>query len=221
MHPHISCSMQRREAHARARPFIQAGPPVGGRPPKACGTSGVNGTLPQEAGCSPPPLPPASACCSRRFCRSFLRSALLVASSGSAASWLNQFRPLRCPESPLAGDVDFRGELGGRFPVRSFNLLSLPFPLRVSPPPSPKKRGPDGVTQKEWLVEVEHDGGTQSPNSLTELGSVCVGLRSGGGSGRFHTQPGPFRRAARSGRREGVPQTPHSTGGMDTWSRGA
>lgn len=169
----------------------------------------------------PPPLPPASACCSRRFCRSFLRSALLVASSGSAASWLNQFRPLRCPESPLAGDVDFRGELGGRFPVRSFNLLSLPFPLRVSPPPSPKKRGPDGVTQKEWLVEVEHDGGTQSPNSLTELGSVCVGLRSGGGSGRFHTQPGPFRRAARSGRRGGVPQTPHSTGGMDTWSRGA
>lgn len=43
--------------HARARPFIQAGPPVGGIPPAILRDFGSNGTLPQEEECSRLPLP--------------------------------------------------------------------------------------------------------------------------------------------------------------------
>lgn len=163
LHPHISCRMQRREAHARARPFIQAGPPVGGRPPKSLRDFGSNGTLPQEAGCSPVPFPQ-------------LRLAAPGASVGPSyalpSSWpplspqtlgRTNSDPLDDPELPLAGEVDFRGELGGRFPVRSFNLIS-PFPSKSIPSPFPEKAGTRWCDSKEWLVEVENDGGTQSPN---------------------------------------------------------
>lgn len=135
--------------------------------PESCSGSVVCGQKVEQAlsrgWVLPASPPPASACCSWRFCRSFLRSALLVASSGSAASWPNQFRPLRCPELPLAGEVDFCGELGGRFPDRSFNQIS-PFPSKSIPSPFPEKAGTRWCDSKEWLTEVENDGGTQSPN---------------------------------------------------------
>lgn len=57
LHPYILCRMQRRGAHARSRPFIQAGPPVGGRPPRACGTSGVMGPFLKRQGASRFPSP--------------------------------------------------------------------------------------------------------------------------------------------------------------------
>lgn len=57
LHPHISCKMQRRGAHARARPFIQAGPPVGGISPRACGTSGVMGPFLKRQNASRFPSP--------------------------------------------------------------------------------------------------------------------------------------------------------------------
>lgn len=135
----------------------------GWAPPKSLRDFGSNGTLPQEAGCSPVPFPQ-------------LRLAAPGASVGPScalpSSWpplspqtlgRTNSDPLDDPELPLAGEVDFRGELGGRFPVRSFNLIS-PFPSKSIPSPFPEKAGTRWCDSKEWLVEVENDGGTQSPN---------------------------------------------------------
>lgn len=148
LHPHIACRMRRRGAHACAT-LHPSWATCGWAPPESLRDLGSSGDPSSKARVLPASPPPASASRSWSFGRSLLRAALLVASPGSADSGQNRFRPVRCgPEWPRAGEVDFRGELGGRFPVRGSNLISS-FPSKNAPPPRQEKGGgPGGVTQR-------------------------------------------------------------------------